>query len=275
MVLLPIHFATACTVYDDANQTLTLKSVGITIPTLSDTAWSAPFQYFDLELTNYDPDGDGIANECSFDPGFTCFEFNPNNTNAITFVSDPTPTCVYDASNSTLDPANNTTLDLDNNVFSIYYSRTQTLDVPAIVVDGGVAYSDITFTLRKCLRDITFFGIVFSDQEVPCLRLDSLTVATDLRPNTFSFIDQIDVDFNTVMTSNIMTPTGYNSATNISISNGQYDINASRNWTSLDGIINPSDTVRVRHTSADISLANTVTTLTIGGVSGNFTSTTF
>ncbi len=274
--LLPFNLVNACAIYDDVTQTLTLTSVGFTVPTISNTAGSAPFNYYDIELTAYDPDGDGIPNECSSDPGFTCFELNPANLNAITLVSTTTPTCVYDATNSTLDPLNSTTLDITGTAgtFSTYYSRTQTLEVPAVIADGAVAYSDIKFTLRKCKRDITLFGVLFTDQEVPCLRLDALSTATDTRPDVFTFVTQTGVALATIITSEIITPTGYNTAAAISITGGEYDINSSGIWTTVAGTINPGDTVTVRHTSAAAALTDTVTTLTIDAVSGTFTSTT-
>ena len=59
----------------------------------------------------------------------------------------------------------------------------------------------------------------------------------------------------------------------ISIINGEYSINGG-SFTNLDGIAKNGDSVRVRHTSIGAASARVNTTLTVGGVSDIFTSTT-
>jgi hypothetical protein len=97
--------------------------------------------------------------------------------------------------------------------------------------------------------------------------------APDDVPDAFSFTDQFNVPTASVRTSNAITVTGLDVATDISIVDGTYSINGGA-FTSDAGSVSPGDSVRVRHTShADASTA-VDTVLTIGGVSDTFTSVT-
>jgi uncharacterized protein YhjY with autotransporter beta-barrel domain len=107
------------------------------------------------------------------------------------------------------------------------------------------------------------------------------TAATvnDTTPDPFSFASQTGVLQSTTITSNVVAITGINADSPISIANGEYSINGGA-FTSAAGTLSPiagssvGPTVQVRHTSAATPGTNTVTTLTIGGVGGSFTSTT-
>ena len=101
----------------------------------------------------------------------------------------------------------------------------------------------------------------------------STTLASDITPNTFAFIDQTEVALNSSIISNSITITGINSATSITVNSGEYSVNGG-SFTTVAGIVNNSDTVRVRHTSPSTAASVTNTTLTIGGVSDIFSSTT-
>ncbi len=109
--------------------------------------------------------------------------------------------------------------------------------------------------------------------------LSSVTVvaAPDTTPDPFSFASQTNTALSSVITSAGVTITGFNTNTPIAITNGEYSINGGP-FTSATGILiadtGARPTVQVRHTSAATLGTNTVTTLTIGGVSGTFTSTT-
>jgi hypothetical protein len=101
------------------------------------------------------------------------------------------------------------------------------------------------------------------------------TEAIDTTPNSFTFTDNPSVTKNTTATSDSITITGINSPASISVVGGYYSINNNdTNWTNATGTISNNQTVRVRHTTATTSLAQTNTTLTIGGVSDTFTTTT-
>jgi hypothetical protein len=81
------------------------------------------------------------------------------------------------------------------------------------------------------------------------------------------------VALNTVIFSDPITVTGINSPAAISITNGAYSVGGAP-FTFLNGTVANGQTVIVQHTSAAAASTAVVTTLTIGGVSGSFTSTT-
>jgi hypothetical protein len=102
---------------------------------------------------------------------------------------------------------------------------------------------------------------------------DTSTTVSDTTPDQFTFTDQTNVSLNTVITSNSITVSGINAAASISVSGGTYSINGGA-YTSASGTVTNGQTVSVRHTSSASNSTATNTTLTIGGVSDVFTSTT-
>lgn len=96
---------------------------------------------------------------------------------------------------------------------------------------------------------------------------------TGSTPNPFTFIDQANVAVSATITSNAITVSGIDTAAYISVSGGTYSINGGP-YTSTSGTVTNGQTVSVRHTSSASNSAVTNTTLTIGGVSDTFTSTT-
>lgn len=89
----------------------------------------------------------------------------------------------------------------------------------------------------------------------------------------FAFTSLTGQALSTVVTSNSYTVSGFGGAAVISVANGEYQID-SGNWTSATGTVSNTQTVRVRHTTSAAYSTPVTTTLTIGGVSGTFTSTT-
>jgi hypothetical protein len=106
-----------------------------------------------------------------------------------------------------------------------------------------------------------------------CTVSASFTPIPDTTPDAFSFTAQTDVALSSVVTSNTITVAGINTAATISVTNGEYRI-ASGAWTSTAGNVNNGDTVTVRHTASAAYTTVTTTTLDIGGVTANFSSTT-
>lgn len=89
----------------------------------------------------------------------------------------------------------------------------------------------------------------------------------DSTPDAFSFAPVTNVVPGMVQTSAAIT---------ISVGGGEFSIGCSNTWVAagqVQAIFN-SNTVCVRHTSAANSVATVTTTLTVGGVSGTFSSTT-
>lgn len=97
--------------------------------------------------------------------------------------------------------------------------------------------------------------------------------AVDTTPNSFTFTDQTNVALSTEIVSNVITISGINAAADINIIDGEYSINGGA-YTNADGTVSNGNTVTVKHTSSDQNGADTDTTLTIGGISDTFTSTT-
>lgn len=93
-------------------------------------------------------------------------------------------------------------------------------------------------------------------------------------PDRFSFEDRPDVEPDTQITSAIVTITGLRSEAPISVSGGSYSIGCGTKFTSKSGSIRDGQSVCVRHTSSNDFNTATDTTLTVGGVSDTFTSTT-
>ncbi|HRT54712.1 MAG TPA: hypothetical protein P5291_11555, partial [Flavobacteriales bacterium] len=95
----------------------------------------------------------------------------------------------------------------------------------------------------------------------------------DTTPDAFTFTDVANAALNTVQTSNTITVSGINATANVSISGGTYSKNGGP-YTSSDGTCVNGDTFTVQHTSSGSNSTAVNTTLTIGGVSDTFTSTT-
>lgn len=102
---------------------------------------------------------------------------------------------------------------------------------------------------------------------------DTSTTPADTTPDQFTFTDQTNVALSTTITSNTITVSGINAAATISVVGGTYSINGGA-YTSSSGTITNGQTVSVRHTSSASYSTATNTTLTIGGISDIFTSTT-
>lgn len=91
----------------------------------------------------------------------------------------------------------------------------------------------------------------------------------DITPNLFSFTDRTGVALNTLVESNVITVTGIEYPSPISITGGEYSISGDA-YTSVAGYVNNLATVRVRQTSSSSYSTTTNATLTIGGVSDTF-----
>ena len=99
-------------------------------------------------------------------------------------------------------------------------------------------------------------------------------LGVDTTPDPFTFTDVTGVALSTLIVSNTVTITGINAASPISVTGGEYSIGCSGTFTAVAGTITNSQTVCVRHTSSGTPATATNTTLTVGGVSDTFTSTT-
>ncbi len=99
------------------------------------------------------------------------------------------------------------------------------------------------------------------------------TVTPDTTPNNFSFADETDVALLAEIESNIVTISGINTPTPVSIVNGEYSINGGA-FTNASGTINNNQQIIVRQISSDLFSTVTNTELSVGGVSDTFSLTT-
>ncbi len=101
------------------------------------------------------------------------------------------------------------------------------------------------------------------------------TRVADTTPDAFIFTAQNNVPLSTLVTSNTITVTGVDSGVNIPISvvGGEYSVNGGM-YDSSPGNVQLNDLITVRHTSSSSGSTLTTTTLDIGGVTGDFTSST-
>ena len=101
----------------------------------------------------------------------------------------------------------------------------------------------------------------------------STTEAMDTVPDPIVLVDQAGVATGADVRSNAIQVSGINAPASIAVSDGSYRLNGG-SFTTQPGVVQPGDQVEVRHTSASSALTATHTTLTIGGVTDVFTSTT-
>ena len=113
-----------------------------------------------------------------------------------------------------------------------------------------------------------------SDYAGVSLIADLEPVLLDTTPDEFSFPSRFGVTPGSVVTSDAVVPVGYSGVAAIAVTNGSYSVNCADRSTTLPGTIVPGESVCVRHTAAAGANATVITTLTVGGVSGTFSSTT-
>lgn len=144
----------------------------------------------------------------------------------------------------------------------------------AYTSSAGTAVNGDTFTVRHTSAG-TFSTAVNTTLTVGGVSdtFTSATLAEDTTPNSFTFTDQTNVQLNTTQTSNLITISGINSTASVSITGGTYSKNGGA-YTSASGTATNGDTFRVRHTSSSNFSSSVNTTLTVGGVSDTFTTTT-
>ena len=139
-----------------------------------------------------------------------------------------------------------------------------------VVPDPGAAPTE-TFSIETELSGVT--TRLVENMPIQNIPEQPFAVAVDVTPDPFSFVEQTGVARNRVINSNVVTVSGINQPAVITILGGEYSVNGGA-YTSGSGLVNNSDTVSVRHTSAATYDTATDTVLSIGGYSDVFTSTT-
>lgn len=168
------------------------------------------------------------------------------------------------------------------------------IDSPAAVSVTGGAYS-----VGCAVTYVTTPGMVSNGESV-CVRHTSsaanatavsttLTVDTvsaafssttvdaimpDTTPESFTFVDRNDVARTVPVISAPVTITGLTAVAPVLVTGGDYSIGCTGPFVLTPGTVANDQTICVRHTSAAAYSAQTSTTLTVGGISDVFTSTT-
>ena len=232
------------------------------------------------------------------------------NSNVLTYLQGGTYTVYYNpvqttnATNYNISPTYNsnlsvTMLNSSNQAGAEAYAITDTYvaNDNALVVANRIdnAYSTNDFADSNSTGD-TVFGITPADLPTSGTKSfyiyayrrstfggynqyyyrDTFTVTrqtADTTPDPFSFTDQVGVGLSSTRTSNTITVAGIDSSAAVTVSGGSYSKNGGA-YTTAAGTASLGDTFSVQHTASSSTSSSVSTTLTIGGVSDTFTSTT-
>lgn len=111
--------------------------------------------------------------------------------------------------------------------------------------------------------------------------VSTLSAGEDTTPDSFQFPDKTGLSFSTLVESDPVAITGLsaNATVSISINNGQYAKSTNgggtyQSYTSSVGTVGLGDVIKVRHTTASTAFTSVISTVTIGGITSSFTSTT-
>jgi hypothetical protein len=102
----------------------------------------------------------------------------------------------------------------------------------------------------------------------------AFTLTGDATPDAFTFPAQTNVAAGSVVVSAAATMSGLTTAASVTVSGGEYSVGCNGTFTLAAGTINNGQPVCVRHTASTNAATSTSTTLTVGGISATFTSTT-
>ncbi|MCC2655707.1 MAG: multicopper oxidase type 3 [Panacagrimonas sp.] len=103
--------------------------------------------------------------------------------------------------------------------------------------------------------------------------MGEIVLLADTTPDPFGFTSLNGVLRSTPQLSNVVTIKGINTPAPIAVSGGQYAVNGG-SFGSAAGSVANGATVQLRHTSSPAFSSTITTTLTVGGVSADFSSTT-
>ncbi len=220
----------------------------------------APASVFDLD-GNPRPGGSG------FDLG--AFEFTDQMPNQFIFidVTDVALGALQSSNTVTISGINTATpISVTGGLYAI--NGGGFVDTPGMVSNGDMVQVQHTSAA-------TFLTAVDTVLDVGGVTdtFTSTTLAQDIVPDQFMFIDQTDVPLSATVTSAAITVTGINDATAISVTNGLYSVNGGPFIAAGGNVVNGDD-VQVQHTSSAAFVADIDTVLDIGGVTDTFTSTT-
>lgn len=150
---------------------------------------------------------------------------------------------------------------VSHNCGSVVPATTCTVTVTFIPAASGTRSATLTIIGNAGTQTVALSG-------------SGVNALVDIDPAPFTFTAQNSVTVATLQTSNAITVSGIDTIAPVAVTNGEFSIGCTATFVTGTGTIGNGQTICVRHTSATtISTANT-TTLKIGGVSGQFTTTT-
>lgn len=139
---------------------------------------------------------------------------------------------------------------------------------------NGDTINDYSVTLVSSGQVGSDWGVAFVGQSyIEVWKADIRSIVPDTVPSAFAFSNVTGVATSTLTVSNPVTVSGINSFAPISVVGGEYSINGGT-YTAVAGTVTNGQPVRVRHTTSAALNTAVTTSLNIGGVVGNFTSTT-
>ncbi len=205
--------------------------------------------------------------------------FNSGQRWTLTTVAAATPGATDDSANAESGVAT----DINILANDVGYAGTITVTIETAPNNGGNAVVvgspgaaggiKITYTSAPGFAGTETFTYRATDGTVNDTGVVTVTVV-DTVPNAFSFATQTNVPLSTVVTSANATISGISQAVPVSVAGGTYSVGCTSTYISTASTISNGQDVCVRHTSSASPATDTVTTLTAGGVSGTFTSTT-
>jgi alpha-tubulin suppressor-like RCC1 family protein len=148
-----------------------------------------------------------------------------------------------------------------HNCASVAPATTCTVTVTFTPSASGTRIATLTITSNAGTQTVALSGA-------------GVNAVVDIDPAPFSFAPLNSVTVATLQTSNSVTISGIDTVAPVSVTNGEFSVGCTATFITGTGTISNGQTICVRHVSAaTISTAYT-TTLKIGGVSGQFTTTT-
>ena len=153
------------------------------------------------------------------------------------------------------------------------------IDGAPFTTAAGTISNGQTLQLRTTSAD------TYSTDTVTTLTLGGATITyvvktkddpfvADTTPAPMTFTPLFNQSKSTLVMSAPVTVTGINTATDISVVNGEYSLDNGASWTSTAGTVTNDTNVTLRHTTAADGATLTQTTVTIGGVEATFNSYT-
>jgi hypothetical protein len=160
------------------------------------------------------------------------------------------------------------------NTIEFPYGGTCVTPPPAPIPAGGSCTVTVRFAPQATGTRNGTVVVTGDDPLNPTVNVALSGTGIDEIPDAFSFAAATGVAPGAEVTSAAATITGISPSAPVTVTGGSYSIGCTGTFTSAGGTITNGQTVCVRHQASASYAAQVTTTLTIGGVSADFTSTT-